>query len=307
MKKIVYLTLTGFLAAFIGLFAFTAPTSAAAPASYMLYVDGKVSSAKFPTVVEKNVTLIPLKPVLTDLGYNTTVDSKAKAITAKNADGSSITVKTGSKKAQINGADVTLPAVVKTLKGTTYIPLSAIKQLTGKSIGLDASQGIAWIGEKPAETVATPPWGATPEQMKAVFSHKQLIEEGQEGDIYILWYQEAPDYTDEMYVFYKNKLAKWMYNPQIPSYNEDELLSFYEGMVASVVDKYGEPETNIAAADKNNQPIPLANGGYLMSEWNLGSTKITLFLKPADTGYVISMQFVDSSVETKVDAALDAI
>ncbi|RRJ66104.1 copper amine oxidase N-terminal domain-containing protein [Paenibacillus oralis] len=307
MKKIVYLTLMGCLAAFIGLFSFAPQSHAAAPASYTLYVDGKVLSSKFPTVVEKNVTLIPMKPVLTALGYVTTVDSKTKAITAKNSDGSSITVKTGSKKAKINGSDVTMPAVAKSMKGTTYIPLSAIKQLTGKSIGLDASQGIAWIGEKPAETVPIPPWGATPEQMKAIFSHKQLIEEGQEGDIYALWYQEAPDYTDEMYVFYKNKLAKWMYNPQVPSYNEDELLGFYDGMVASFVDKYGEPETNIAAADKNNELIPLANGGYFMSEWNVGGTKITIFLKPADTGYVMAIQFVDTSVESKVEAALDAI
>ncbi|MEC0329177.1 copper amine oxidase N-terminal domain-containing protein [Paenibacillus macerans] len=307
MKKIVYLTLTGFLAAFIGLFSFTAPTSAAAPASYTLYVDGKLSSAKFPTVVEKNVTLIPLKPVLTDLGYTTTVDSKTKAVTATNSDGSSITVKTGSKKAQINGSDATLPAVVKTMNGTTYLPLSAIKQLTGKPIGLDASKAIAWIGDKPAKTVALPPWGATPKQMKAIFSHKQLIEEGQEGDIYALWYQEAPDYTDEIYVFYKNKLAKWMYDLPVPNYDEAGLISYYDGMLESLVNKYGEPETNIAAADKNNQPIPLADGGYFMSEWIIGGTKITLFLKPADAGYVMNIQYVDTSVESKVKDALDAL
>lgn len=307
MKKIVYLTLMGCLAAFIGLFSFAPQTYAAAPASYTLYVDGKVLSSKFPTVVEKNVTLIPMKPVLTNLGYVTAVDSKTKTITAKNSDGSSITVKTGSKKAKINESDVTLPAVVKTMKGTTYIPLSAIKQLTGKSIGLDASKAIAWIGDKPTDIAPIPPWGATPKQMKAIFSHKQLIEEGQEGDIYALWYQEAPDYTDEMYVFYKNKLAKWMYDLPVPNYDEDGLISYYNGMLESLVDKYGEPETNIAAADKNNEPIPLANGGYFMSEWNVGGTKITLYLKSADTGYVMSMQLVDSSVESKVEAALDAI
>ncbi|MNW54895.1 hypothetical protein D3C74_325200 [compost metagenome] len=137
MKKIAYLTLMGCLTIFIGLFSFVPLTSAAAPVSYTLYIDGKVLSAKFPTVVEKNTTLVPMKSVLTELKYTTTVDSRTKAITAKNSAGSYITVTTGSKKAKINGSEVLLPTAVKVMNGTTYIPLSAIQKLTGKSIGVD--------------------------------------------------------------------------------------------------------------------------------------------------------------------------
>ncbi|WMT41956.1 copper amine oxidase N-terminal domain-containing protein [Paenibacillus sp. D2_2] len=178
MKKYTYLTLMGCLAVLIGLFSFTTPTSAAAAVSYTLYIDGKVSSAKTPVVVEKNVTLIPMKAVLTDLKYVTSVDKKTKAITAKNSAGSFITVNLGSKNAKINGANANLAAPAKTLNGTTYIPLSAVKQLTGKAIGLDASKGIAWIGEKPTENGIIPIWGGSPAQIKKELSDKVLIDEG---------------------------------------------------------------------------------------------------------------------------------
>ncbi|MEF2966608.1 copper amine oxidase N-terminal domain-containing protein [Paenibacillus sp. M1] len=315
MKKAVYLTLMGCLAVIAGLFSFAPSIFAAAPASYTLYIDGKVSPAQFPTVVESNTTLIPMKSVLIELNYTTTVDSRTKAITAKNSTGSYITVKPGSNKADINGSEVTLSAPVKALNGTTYIPLSAVRQLTGKSIGADASQGIAWIGEKPTATAPVPAWGVALDQFKAASSQSLLIDEGGQGDIYLLLYQDSPNDPEELYVFYKNKLAKVAFVPDVSGIDEAGLLGYYAGMLDSIVEQYGEPVegSNVIDRDAIDQSILnqnlmlLANQGYLSSEWNVGNTKTSLLLKATDTGYTISMQFVDASVEAEVEAAMDAI
>jgi hypothetical protein len=307
MKKYTYLTLMGCLAVLIGLFSFSTPTSAAAAVSYTLYVDGKVSSAKTPVVVEKNVTLIPMKAVLADLKYVTSVDKKTKAITAKNSAGSFITVNLGSKKAKINGANANLAAPAKTLNGTTYIPLSAVKQLTGKAIGLDASKGIAWIGEKPA-TDNLPVWGVTPEQFKSVAGYTNPIDEGRQGNIYMLLYQDAAEDYQELYVFYKNKLAKLVFYVDTSGLNEEEILGYYDGMFASLAEEYGQPESDIVAADQETlEQISIYDGGYSMSKWKLAGTNITLLLKGTDNGPTLSMQYIDASVQTQVEAAMSAI
>jgi len=308
MKKFTYLTLMGCLAVLIGLFSFTTPTSAAAAVTYTLYVDGTVSSAKTPVVVEKNVTLVPMKAVLADLKYVTTVDKKTKAITAKNSAGSYITVNLGSKKAKINGSNVNLAAAAKTLSGTTYIPLSAVKQLTGKPIGLDASEGIAWIGEKPTAIAEIPVWGVTREQFISVVGTKTLIDEGGQGDIYMLLYQDFTEDTQDLYVFYKNKLAKIIIIPDITDFPENGVISFYDGMVHGVSGNYGQPESSIVSVDENTlEQISLKDGGYRMSEWTVEGTNITILLEGTDTGPTISMQFVDVSVEAQVEAAMSAI
>lgn len=308
MKKIVYLTLVGCLAVLVNLFSFAPQTSAAASVTYTLYIDGTVSTAKFPTVVEKNATLIPMKAVLAELNYTTTVDNRTKAITAKNSAGSYITVTTGSKKAKINGSAVTLSVAAKAMNGTTYIPLSAVKQLTGKAIGADASERIAWIGEKPAATAPLPVWGVSPKQMKVASANKFLLDEGGQGDIYLLLYQDNYDDPEELYIFYKNKLAKIAFTPEVSGYDESFAKGVYEGMLASLTKNYGPPEKDIIAADKDTlEEIPLADGGYLTSEWNAGGTKIKLLLKGTDNGYALSLQYVDTSVEAQLEAALDAI
>lgn len=307
MRKITYFTLMGCLAVLIGLFSFTTPTSAAA-ASYTIYVDGNLSSAKTPAVVEKNVTLVPIKDVLADLNYVTTVDKKTKAITAKNSAGSFITVKIGSKKAKINGSDANLAAPAKTLNGTTYIPLSAVKQLTGKSIGLDASEGIAWIGEKPTALVNFPVWGVTPKQVKSVARTSTLIDEGEQGDIHVLLYQDFADDTQELYVFYKHKLAKLGFMPDISGYDEEMVMEIYDGILYDLTESYGQPESNIYASNKDTlEQIPFEDGGYFMSKWKVSGTHITLLLKGTNNGLALSLQYVDASVKTQVEDAMSAI
>lgn len=314
MKKIVYLTLVGCLTIFAGLFSYAPSASAAVPASYTLYVDGNISSSKLPTIVEKGTTLIPMKAVLTDLKYTTTVDSKSKAITAKNSAGSYIIVTTGSKKAKINGSAVLLSVPAKALNGTTYIPLSAVKQLTGKAIGADASMGIAWIGEKPASTAFIPPWGITTDQMKSVSGEKSLLDEGGTGDIYLLLYQESPEDFEELYIFYKDQLAASAYFPDISDQNEAYILGVYSGMFHSTLRDYGKPVAGSFVIDKDIDAVKLdqylkllANEGSLSSTWKMGDTKIIILLKPTDSGYALSMKYVNASVESKVKVALDTI
>jgi hypothetical protein len=309
MKKIVDLMLTGCLAIFVGLFSLT-PLTSAASVHYTLYIDGKVAAAQLPTVVENNITLIPMKAVLTELNYTMAVDSKTKAITARNSAGSFITVKTGSKKATINGSEVLLPALVKTMNGTTYIPLSAIRNLTGQSIGTDASWGIAWIGDKPITTDVTIPWGISPDEVKALFSDKLLIDEVGQDDIYILQYQVSPEGDEGISLFYKNKLAKVGYASDISDLDGATLVGVYAGMFDSLAKRYGDPVTGSDAPNLDTIDqyiVHFANKGYLSSDWKVGDTKITLLLKVEGTGYVASLQYVDMNVEKQVDAALDAI
>ncbi|WP_410770272.1 copper amine oxidase N-terminal domain-containing protein [Fontibacillus sp. BL9] len=313
MKKIVCLTLIGCLTIFAGLFSYAPSTSAAAPA-YTLYIDGKASSAKLPTVVENGTTLIPMKAVLTELNYTTTVDSKSKSITAKNSAGSYITVQTGSKKAKINGTATLLAAPAKAMNGTTYIPLSAVKPLTGKAVGADASKAIAWIGEKPTATGPVPTWGATTDQMKSVLDENSFLDEGGTGDINLLLYQTSPEDFEELYIFYKNKLAALAFFPDISGQNEAYIFGVYSGMFHSTLLDYGKPVEGSFVIDKDidgeklDQYLTLlANEGFLSSEWKVGGTKIIILLKPTDTGYALSMKYVDTSVETKIEAALDAI
>lgn len=309
MKKIVDLMLIGCLAILINLFSFT-PLISAASVHYTLYIDGKVMPAQFPTVVENNTTLIPMKAVLTELNYTMTVDSKTKAIMARNSTGSYITVKAGSKKATINGSEILLPALVKTMNGTTYIPLSAIRNLTGQSIGADTSWGIAWIGEKPIETDITIPWGISPDEVKALFSDKLLIDEVGKDDIHILLYQGSPEGDEAVCLFYKNKLAKVGYASDISDLDGATLVGVYAGMFDSFAKRYGDPVAGSDAPDLNNidQNIArFANKGYLSGHWKVGGTKISILLKAEGTGYVASMQYADMSVEKQVDAALDAI
>lgn len=307
MKRLIYLSFMGCLAAFIAIFT-VAPqaASAASSVSYTLYIDGKVSSTKSQAVVENGVALIPLKPVLTELKYSVTVDNKTKAIKAKNSAGSYITVKAGSKKAVINGSNVTLPASIKAIKGTTYMPLSAIKQLTGKSIGVDNPQLIAWIGEKPVIDVA--PWGATPDEIKSISSQMLLIDEGSRGEAYYLIYQNT-DRSQEAYFFYNNKLAKVAIIPDISEYyNEEELISFYSGIVSGVSKSYGAPVSDVMGTDKDSiEEISIINGDYLQSQWKIGRSEIVVLLKATNKGYMVSMSFINTEVEAQLDAALNAL
>lgn len=300
--------LVGCLAMITGLFSVVPPSSAAASTSYTLYVGGKVLSTQYPTIVEKNVTIIPMKAVLTHLNYVTTLDTQKKTITAKNKAGSYITVKVGIKRATINGSEITLSALVKTMKGTTYIPLSAIRQLTGIAVGSDASQGIAWIGENPTVTAPVPTWGVTRDQLKTISGQKPLIEEGRQGDIISLLYQESPQDLEELYVFYKNRLAKVVFSPVITGYDEALLIEVYEGMLNSITNDYGKPDTEtISVYEETLEQVPLADGGYITSEWNVGSTKMTLLLRGTDTGYALNLQYLDTLVESQLEAALDKI
>ncbi|MNW25377.1 hypothetical protein D3C74_21180 [compost metagenome] len=308
MKKLAYTSLIACMALLVGLFSFT-PLTSAASAKYSLHIDGKVITGQPPVIVENNTTLVPMKAVLTQLGYTMTVDSKTKAITAKNTSGSSIIVKTGSKKATINGSEVVLPALVKTVNGTTYIPLSAIRSLTGKAIGLDSTKGFAWIGDKPAANDSSMPWSMSQEELKTNSAQKQLIDEGGQGDISLLLYQDSLEAgeAEELYVFYKNKLAAVVFTPVVPDYDPGELISFYAGMYHSLATEYGEPVAGSSTPNPNNISEYVARyavEGRLSSEWIKDGTKVTLLLKATtDTAYTMSLQYVDMSVEEQLNAA----
>lgn len=308
MKKIVYSFLMSWLAVTLGLFTFSPLTYAAAPNSYALYVDGKLLSSPYPTIVQNNTTLVPMKTVLAELGYTTTLDSKTKMITAKHSSGSYIVVSAGSKTAKLNGVAVQLPVAVKAMNGTTYLPLSVIKTLTGKAIGVDTSQAIAWIGEQPTVDTLSAPWGISPEQLKKSFAGKLLIDEGGQDDIYVLLYQDASDYDEEIYIFYKSKLAKASFMPSTTNFELAFYIGVYEGIVNSVTKTYGEPLSNTAIYDKDTlEEVSFADGGFYMSVWEVDNTKITALLKATNEGYATSLQFVDMSVEAQLNAALAAM
>lgn len=308
MKKIVYSMLMSWLAVTLGLFTFTPLTYAAAPNSYALYVDGKLLSSPYPTIVQNNSTLVPMKTVLAELGYTTTLDSKTKMITAKHASGSYIVVSAGSKTAKINGVAVQLPVAVKAMNGTTYLPLSAIKTLTGKAIGADSSQAIAWIGQQPASDALSLPWGMSPQELKKSFAGRLLIDEGGQDDIYVLQYHDGPDDDEEIYIFYKGKLAKATFMPSTTNLELAFYIGVYEGIVNSVTKTYGEPLSNTATYDKDTlEEVSFVDGGFYMSVWEVDNTKIIALLRATNEGHAASLQFVDMSIEAQLNAALAAM
>lgn len=307
MKKIVYSILMSCLAVTLGLFTFAPLTYAAGPGSYTLYVDGKLLSSPYPTIVQNNTTLVPMKAVLAELGYTTTLDSKTKMITAKHSSGSYIVVSAGSKTAKINGVAVQLPIAVKAMNGTTYLPLSAIKTLTGKAIGADAAQAIAWIGQQPVSGALNLPWGISPEQLKKSLAGRLLIDEGGQGDIYILLYQDSA-MNEETYIFYNNKLAKAGFSPPATNDQLAFYIGVYDGIVQSTTEIYGEPLSNTATYDKDHlEAASLADGEFYMSVWESNGTKIIALLKATHQGYAVNLQLVDMSIETQLNAAIAAI
>ncbi|MNN56943.1 hypothetical protein D3C81_1719030 [compost metagenome] len=155
-----------------------------------------------------------------------------------------------------------------------------------------------------------PTWGITPDQVKAVYDQNLLIDEETQGDIYILLYQTSPDDPEELFVFYKNKLAKVAFLPDVSDFDKAGLLGVYSGIFDTLAKSYGQPIEGSITLNKNtlDQYLTLfADQGFLSSEWKVGGTKIVLLLKATDTEYTISMQYVDASVETQVEAAIDAM
>ena len=110
-----------------------------------LSVEGKALSLPSSPIVVKGTTMIPITPVLQELGLS--VESNNNYITAKK-EGYVITLQSGSKVANINGVSIILSEAVQVVNGTTMAPLKLLSETLGtniasteNSISITAKQG----------------------------------------------------------------------------------------------------------------------------------------------------------------------
>lgn len=116
----------------------TANLASAQTLTPKLFLDGKELSPAEPPAVVGGYTMVPVRIVGENLGYEVGYDSGSKKVTVKN--GSSVIVMTvGKKSATLDGKAVTLQAPPTAKSGTTLIPLRFVGEAFGLQVYWDNS------------------------------------------------------------------------------------------------------------------------------------------------------------------------
>lgn len=96
-------------------------------------IDGERIEFDINPVVEKGSTFVQFRPLFEELGYVIEWDGNAKTITSIK-EGSTILLTVNSNKALVNGKEFTLQTGVKTINGTTFVPLRFIAEASGAMV-----------------------------------------------------------------------------------------------------------------------------------------------------------------------------
>ncbi|MFF2910785.1 TraB/GumN family protein [Paenibacillus sp. NPDC057934] len=89
-------------------------------------------------IVEKGVTLVPLRPLLEKLGVNVKWDQATHTVSGSKGT-LSLSLKIGSTNATANGKAVKLDAAPKQIRNVTYVPLRFVAETTGYQVGWNQS------------------------------------------------------------------------------------------------------------------------------------------------------------------------
>lgn len=114
----------------------------AAPVVPKLYLNGKVVQSDAQPRVVNQFTLVPLRLVAEQLGYEVKWDKKTKQVSINNSD-TEILLTVNDSRAVVNGSHMKLDVPALADKGTTYVPL----RFVGENLGLD----VYW--DKPTRSV----------------------------------------------------------------------------------------------------------------------------------------------------------
>ncbi|EXX85125.1 N-acetylmuramoyl-L-alanine amidase [Paenibacillus darwinianus] len=114
----------------------------AAPIVPKLYFNGKAVQSEAQPRIVNQFTLVPLRLVAEQLGYDVKWDMKTKQVAINNSD-TEILLTVNDSRALVNGSNTKLDAPALADKGTTYVPL----RFVGENLGLD----VYW--DKPTRSV----------------------------------------------------------------------------------------------------------------------------------------------------------
>ncbi|NUU61902.1 TraB/GumN family protein [Paenibacillus agri] len=118
-------------------------------------------------IIEKGVTLVPLRPLLEKLGVQVQWDQATRTVSGSK-EGLSFSLKIGSTNATANGKTVKLDAAPKQIKNVTYVPLRFAAETTGYQVAWnqslrqvsltsgkqsESSKGFLWKVENKGNTV----------------------------------------------------------------------------------------------------------------------------------------------------------
>ncbi|MFF2017048.1 TraB/GumN family protein [Paenibacillus sp. NPDC058177] len=118
-------------------------------------------------IIEKGVTLVPLRPLLEKLGVQVKWDQATRTVSGSK-EGLSFSLKIGSTNATVNGKTVKLDAAPKQIKNVTYVPLRFAAETTGYQVAWnqslrqvsltsgkqsESSKGFLWKVENKGNTV----------------------------------------------------------------------------------------------------------------------------------------------------------
>ncbi|MFE4713581.1 TraB/GumN family protein [Paenibacillus sp. NPDC056722] len=118
-------------------------------------------------IIEKGVTLVPLRPLLEKLGVQVKWDQATRTVSGSK-EGLSFSLKIGSTNATANGKTVKLDAAPKQIKNVTYVPLRFAAETTGYQVAWnqslrqvsltsgkqsESSKGFLWKVENKGNTV----------------------------------------------------------------------------------------------------------------------------------------------------------
>lgn len=95
-------------------------------------------------VIEQGRTLVPVRALMEKLGAKVQWNEKTKEVTVKK-DNLDILLKIGSKKAVVNGKEVTLDVPAKIENGRTLIPLRFVSEHLGYKVNFDNSNKYIYI------------------------------------------------------------------------------------------------------------------------------------------------------------------
>ncbi|MFE4713584.1 TraB/GumN family protein [Paenibacillus sp. NPDC056722] len=98
-------------------------------------------------IVEKGVTLVPLRPLLEKLGVNVKWDQATHTVSGSKGS-LSLSLKIGSTNATANGKAVKLDAAPKQIRNVTYVPLRFVAETTGYQVAWNQSLRKATLTSK---------------------------------------------------------------------------------------------------------------------------------------------------------------
>nr|WP_281423163.1 stalk domain-containing protein [Paenibacillus oenotherae] len=131
-------------------------TIATQAAALQVYVDGKRLSISPNPVVQKGITLVPMRQIFTALKADVAWEPTTKTIIAKK-DYTTITLQVGAKHAVIGGKSVQLTVPVQQIGGATMVPLRFVGEALGAKVHMDTASHAVHIysaGNYPTESQA---------------------------------------------------------------------------------------------------------------------------------------------------------